>query len=213
MNYERTLQVVLNLSCGVLRREGVRWALVGSAATALQGVEIVPGDLDLLTMTPRGVYTFARLMSFHNASRSPAPVGTEDWLSTPGLPVSADEPDPQKTVWHFGRWLVEGFKVEVAHIEPPADFFDRYEPRMGIWEGGPQVWPHIKLVQYRGCDVPVVPLEIQLQTSMSRGLMGRAEAIAGVLHRRGYDADLLAVSLSAEHRAKLAETMPELKEE
>jgi hypothetical protein len=55
--------------------------------------------------------------------------------------------------------------------------------------------------------VPVVPLEIQLQTNLQRGLDERVADIVGVLRRDGYDAALIGQSLSTAHRAAFRSMM------
>jgi len=69
----------------------------------------------------------------------------------------------------------------------------------GIWEAGPEIWPHIRRVSFRGHRVPVVPLEIQLGTSLGRGLDQRVAEIVRVLDRDGYDEMLIGKALSPDH--------------
>jgi hypothetical protein len=69
----------------------------------------------------------------------------------------------------------------------------------GIWEAGPEIWPHIRMVYFGGRPVPVVPLEIQLETSLSRGLEDRVAAIIAAIREGGYDRDLVEMALNREH--------------
>jgi hypothetical protein len=52
---------------------------------------------------------------------------------------------------------------------------------------------------YGGHPLPVVPLEIQLETNLNRGLEERSVEIVAVLRQRGYDSRLLQRALSREH--------------
>ena len=196
MVWKSILEQVLALVYEPLEREGIRWTVLGSVATALQGCAVTPNDLDLLTFTPGGVYRVAELMAPHAPAVCELSNEDEAWFSSAALPVSSG-PDPFGFSWHFGRWHVDGFKVEVAHITPP-DRFPASADGAGIWEAGREVWPHVRRVPFAGYQVPVVPLEIQLHTSMSRGLESRVEAIATTLEAQGHDTALLKLALSRE---------------
>lgn len=173
------------------------WAVIGSVASALQGCFISPRDIDLLAREPDEVYRFAELMSIHTPPRCDYPPGHEKWLSSEETPLSVG-PDDYGFVWHFARWKVTGVKVEMAHILAPEGF-PTSEDGGGIWEAGPEIWPHLRKASFAGYAVPVVPLEIQLETSLSRGLGERATEIASVLRRDGCDCELVRKALRSEH--------------
>ncbi len=205
MGFTRTLSEVLSISYRKLRNEGISWAIVGSAATALQGVHLSPGDIDLLMQTPAAVFDFSEMMS----PLTPAePVhDLQEWYSWAEVPVLADDPDPQKTVWTFGRWRIGGFKVEAAHIQPPADYLEVKREGSGIWECGPEVWPHIKHVPWGDYELVVVPLEIQLHTCMSRELDDRVHRIVAVMRSEGYDGRLIDLSLTGEQKTRFNDSL------
>jgi hypothetical protein len=179
-------------------REGkqVRWAVVGSVASVLQGCHIRPGDLDLLAKEPKDVYRFAELMADFAPDRCEHPPGHQHWHSSAASPVTAG-PDEYGFTWHFGRWHVDGFEVEMAHITAPEGF-PTSSDGAGIWEAGPEIWHYVRTISFAGYGVPVVPLEIQLQTNLTRGLTERAEEIARVLRVDGYDQALIQQALSRE---------------
>jgi hypothetical protein len=193
------LEQLLDTAYAGLEREEIGWAVVGSAASALQGCAIVPDDLDVLLCEAEGVTRFAQLMDTYAPRTCVVEPGEEGWVSSRQQPVSVG-PDKYGFVWHFGRWYVDGFKLEAAHIVPPEEFALSADGA-GVWDVGPEIWPHIRHVPFAGYQVPVVPLEIQLQTCLRRGLEARAEAIAALLHARGAERELLKVSLSPEHLA------------
>ncbi|MDQ2739011.1 MAG: hypothetical protein M3Y35_10465, partial [Actinomycetota bacterium] len=56
---------------------------------------------------------------------------------------------------------------------------------------GGDVWRLRRLVRWRGNLLPIVPLEVQLATMLSRKLDERSRATAKCLHRNGYDEALL----------------------
>jgi len=177
-----------------------RWAVIGSAATALQGCAVVPQDIDLLAVHPEGVHRFVGLMEPFTPERWEHSPDHAGWRSSRDWHVSVG-PDEYGFVWHFARWVVEGVKVEIAHIAAPEGF-PTADKGAGIWEAGSEIWSHVRSVRWGDHVVPVVPLEIQLETCMRRGLEERAAAIVAVLRRGGYDAQLIRKALREEHRRR-----------
>ena len=171
-----------------------QWAVIGSVATALHGCGVEPGDIDLLAKRPAGVYRFAELMTPFTPDRGDDGDDHANWHSSLAQPVDAG-PDEYGFYWYFARWFIDGVKLEIAHIVGPELGDD--EPQ-GIWEAGPAVWAHIREVPFGAWAVPLVPLEVQLATNWGRGREERAQAIAAVLQRDGYDHELLARALSRE---------------
>lgn len=182
----------------------IRWAIIGSAATAIQGCAVSPNDIDILVHDPEGVYRFAHLLSDYAPARCAYQPGDEAWQSSQELLVSADnEPNEYGYRWHFCRFIINNIKVEVAHIEPPKGF-KMAKDGAGIWEAGPEIWPYIRRQAFQNYEVSVVPLEIQLETNVERGLAGRIEEIISRLKAQGYDREFLQLSLSAKNWEKMA---------
>ena len=63
MIWRSALEQMLGFVYDSLERDKVQWAIIGSVATALQGCQVAPKDIDVLTFNPDGVYSFAELMS------------------------------------------------------------------------------------------------------------------------------------------------------
>jgi hypothetical protein len=194
MLWPRALEIVLQVIDEPLRREQLRWAVIGSVASTLQGCHFEPGDIDILANAPETVQRIAEVMRPHTPLKPIAPPGNENWLSSQELPVNVG-PDPSGAVWHFARWLIDGVKIEVAHIQAPKGFATAADGA-GIWEAGPEIWPHIRFVNFANFSVPVVPLEIQLQTNLGRGRTERCREIQRVLEENAYDRELLKKSLA-----------------
>ncbi len=196
-SWQAVLEEIFVLAAPALKVEETRWVVVGSAATALQGCRVTPKDIDILTLQPAGVYRFAEVMVPYTPA-SPMPTADhEEWHSSLEEPVSVG-PDDYGYTWYFCRWTIAGVKVEVAHIVGPPTA-QPAQPGSGMWEAGPEIWAHIREVDFRGHRVPVVPLEIQLQTNLGRGLAQRVEEIVTVLRREGYDRALAECALSMAH--------------
>jgi hypothetical protein len=153
-------------------------------------------------MEPTGVFRFAELMATRTPSRRGPSLSHDDWHSTREEPVS-EGPDDYGFYWYFARWAIDGVKVEIAHIIAPEES-KTSEEGAGIWEAGPEIWPHIRHVPFRGHEVPMVPLEIQLETNLRRGLDERVAEIVSLFQRHGYDRALVEKALSEPHFDRLA---------
>jgi hypothetical protein len=106
--------------------------------------------------------------------------------------------------WHYAKWYID-FEVEVAHLTA-LDGHSSSHDGTGIWETGPELWRHIRRVPFVGYQVPVAPLEIQLETCLRRGktargksLKERIDEIIKRFKKDGYDEELLCQSLTDKH--------------
>ena len=157
------------------------WMVVGSTATALHGVEITPGDVDILVHPDTSDADFrtvaSRLMPY--AASGPAEGDIEGFFSTSAEPLIYDG------AWTFGRWHVNGCRLEVARIR------DAVEPWLLLETQGAAVWETTEHLAWRTTTLPVVPLEVQLATSLTRGLNDRSRLISQALTRRPRNEDIL----------------------
>lgn len=190
--WETVLVEVVERIDDPLKRSGFAWSLAGSTATALQGCAVLPHDIDLLLRERSGVDALVALMQKYAPRVCDAVAGSEDWVSSTAKPTM-DELDAEGFRWYWGRWLIQGFKVEGAHIRA-SDGAQGAEP--GIWENGPEIWTLQRRVRFKGHRIRVPPLEVQLATCARRGLTDRVEAITRVLIRDGANPELLKRSLS-----------------
>lgn len=203
MAWRSTLKHLLALSAQDDSLKEIRWAIIGSVATALQGCIVSPNDIDILVDEPQGVYGFANILSSYAPPTCDYQPGDEAWQSSQSLLVSADsEPDAYGYMWHFCRFSINGVKVEVAHITPPSDLKTAKDGG-GIWEAGPEVWSYVQKQTYQNHEVLVAPLEIQLETNLQRELNERTSEIVRVMKEQGYDKALLKKSISEKNREKV----------
>jgi hypothetical protein len=204
MSWQPVLEAVAGVAQSLFMGDKTQCAIIGSVASALQGCHLSPRDLDILAIEPETAHRFAALMSAYTPTHCEHSTDHPEWLSSSDMPLSIG-PDDWGYLWHFGRWEVGGMKVEVAHIAAPQGF--RISAHgAGIWEAGPEIWPHIRCVPFAGALVPVVPLEIQLETSLVRGMEERTAAILAALRQHGYDSALIQKALDSE-RLKTFEGM------
>jgi hypothetical protein len=166
----------------------VNWMLVGSAASAVQGVIIEPGDVDVLVhpdTLDNDLRTVATALASY-ASTGPVTHNLDWFLSTSDQPLVAT---PDGT-WLFGRWWIDGCKLEVARIRVDVGLSAIVETM------GTAVWETSRTVRWRSHAVPVVPLEVQLATLVARGLDERVRAVRVRTDVSGLDQALLARALA-----------------
>jgi hypothetical protein len=166
-----------------LNRGRIDWLLVGSAATALHGVAIDPGDIDVSVATPEDVARAAKL------------------LPTTGEPTLCF--DDSSSRWTLGRWLVDGVKVELVHIDDPATTHLVIETR------GLLVWRERAVVEWRGHRIPLVPIEVQLATMIARQQETRIEATVAAVGLHSFDVSLLRRAIADRQSEGFAMTVPE----
>ena len=133
--------------------EPVDWWIAGSTALAVRGVDVAPRDIDLVT-DEAGAKRLAEM--FGDALVEPL-TEVDDWIC---------------------RWWARSFLgavVEwVADVKPHVD-----EPDPADF--GPAAARALERLEWRGYEVRVPPLELQLAVTERRGLADRAAAIRRLL--------------------------------
>ena len=163
--------------------ERLRWMVVGSAASAIQGAAVTPGDVDIAVHPETSDATMEEglaALAVHAAVSATAD-DLATFMSTRERPLLATA----NGSWLFGRWTVAGGKLEVARIRAPV------APHALLETLGVDVWDHRHHVRWRGRSVPVVPLEVQLATIVDRGLVDRERAVRARLAETGARDELL----------------------
>ncbi len=151
-----------------------------------------PRDLEIVTRRSQTVAHIADLMAgFAAAACHVESPEVGPWRSTAQRPVYIGS--YWGLDWHFGCWEIEGVEVEVVHVVAPGGHSD-FRGTDGIWDTDPRIWAHIRTVSCASYKVPVVPLEIQLETNLLRWLgfgeerfEARAKEIIRVFKESGYD--------------------------
>jgi len=165
-------EVLLEVS-GVLSGAGIRWVLVGGAASYLHGLDVEPRDLDVLVEEGR-VYEADRLLASRFAVVRRVRYSSSRLYSS-----------------HYGVFVVRGVRVDVmADLEICGEHgclklaFD-------------EVYAQSSVVEVGGAPVRLIPLEWQLvANAMIPGKEGRVRAILEALRARGVDRDALDSALS-----------------
>ncbi|SCE88851.1 hypothetical protein GA0074695_1913 [Micromonospora viridifaciens] len=143
-------QEALDAVCHRLTGAGVDWWLTGSAALAVRGVAVTPGDLDLVVSAAD-----ARRVGDLLVDGLVEPVAPANWFCE----------------W-WGR-AVLGARVEwVGGVGPAAD---QPEPS----DFGLLAASQLQLLTWRGWRIRVPPLALQRAVSVRRGLHDRVRLIDG----------------------------------
>lgn len=128
------LMHALTLVCKSLEDSGVRWVLAGSLSLALQGIEVEPEDIDLLTDRQGALKVNAILKKYEKKK--------------------VEYSETEQVSSFFGIFDVEGVKVEVM-----GAFREREGTR---WVSLSHRLNNPKVVETHGMRIPVSPLEDQL---------------------------------------------------
>ncbi|MDN5726305.1 MAG: hypothetical protein L0G99_10310 [Propionibacteriales bacterium] len=179
--WEMTLEQVVDR----LKRIDATWMLVGSAATAIRGAAIVPGDIDILVSSGDGVRMAAGLLPIRS---EPWPdEDPESWRSSLDQPVLTWV-DTTKTAWTFGRWMINNTKVELANRQPVHHRPGGPGTRLTETDASPSLANHVR---WHHRIVPIVPVELQLATMIVRGHHGRLAATLTGIDLTSLDSVLL----------------------
>ena len=150
----RALRKIYNL---LQEQEGLVWALTGSASFALQGMDLSPHDIDLIT-DREGARRIGELLRAFCVR----PVG--------------DDGGAEYVRSLFGRFLVEGVEVDVMG-DPRRMNLD------GSWGEPACLPPLIRFVEYRGLRLPVLSLAFEAQAYRLLRRDNRAEEIERFLQQ------------------------------
>jgi hypothetical protein len=136
--------------------QAIDWWLAGSAALAVRGLDVVPGDLDLIV---------------DGASALKLGELLQDHLVEPVLPSSG---------W-IGEWFGRAFLH--ARVEWVGDVHDDVDTPLAS-DFGPTAASRLEVVRWHGSAIRVPPLDLQLQVSERRGLAERTAKIRRMLEGR-----------------------------
>ncbi|TXT54231.1 MAG: hypothetical protein BAJATHORv1_80038 [Candidatus Thorarchaeota archaeon] len=202
---ENILKLFLDKTYSQSQERNFEYLVCGSMSTYLQGCDIQPNDVDILVKDAEGVSFFAELMSEYAVQKTPSD-SVDDWLSTVDKPVFTIISEDGKEQWYMARWMIDGMKFEIAHLVS-EESLRRTREKSCIWENGPDMYPHIKKIDFHGYQLGVIPLEIQLSTNMFRSIEERVSEILKILKKEGYDNELLKRALTAEQYASIIEKL------
>jgi len=133
----------------IVGNEEIKWWLVGSAALAVRGIDVIPHDLDLVVDEASAIRLGELLL---------------DFLVEPVLPSSGWIAD-----W-FGRAFL------YARLEWVGDVSDSVDST-NITDFGPIAESRREVINWHDKKIQVPPLDLQLEVTERRGLTERAEKI------------------------------------
>lgn len=148
------------------------YCLIGTAAAALRGVPLVPGDIDLLVRERAHVETFARALGGHPCVQPPT------WL-----------PDARQ---YFAAFSIGGARIEASTVEWPTE--------VGFLEAiGSGPWTYFTQISIGAARIPTIAIELRLATELRRRRSDRIGAIAGWMRSNPYDPELLEKAMTAQN--------------
>ena len=130
------------------------WFLVGSAALAVRGIDVVPRDLDLVVADPAAAAEAFRTVQVE--------------------PVSVNRAGAWIARW-FGRAFLHARIEWIAEVDPAVDTYATPN------DYGPAAAARLETVRWRDHDLALAPLDLQLAVTERRGLTERAAAIRDLL--------------------------------
>jgi len=145
-----------------LRGSGVRWVLAGSVSLALQGVNVEPNDIDILT-DEKGAFEINRILKDYEIK-----------------PVRFCRSKVFQS--YLGEFEIEGVKVEVM-----GDLKEFVE---GEWRSLSHRLSTSRIIEVEGIKLPVSQLEDQLRSYQALGRRkdsSKIQRIKEVLARRNLD--------------------------
>jgi len=145
---------ILSRILAALDGAGITWALTGSASFALQGVPVQPNDVDIQT-DEVGAYAIERILA-HVPN------------ATITKPVEYRESSSIRS--HFGNLDIDGVKVEIMGA------LQKRLPN-GEWEPAVDVRTLRIFVAHGSAQVPVLPLQYEVQAYLKLGRKDRAELL------------------------------------
>jgi hypothetical protein len=179
----------------------IEWMLLGSAATALRGAAIVPGDIDIALLAADDVTRAATVLPTPDAPELVESDEPSGWISTAAEPTLQFSHTGEQ--WTFGRWIIDGIKVELAYIDAPAVAALMIETR------APLVWHERETLKCHGQPIPTVPIEVQLATMIARQQDARIEATIAAIGPALLNVPLLRRAISDKQSEVPAMTVPE----
>jgi hypothetical protein len=141
-----------------LQGTSVTWAVTGSLGFALQGVPVVPHDIDIQT-DKDGAYEIERLLDEFVVER---------------VKFSSAE----RIRSHFGVFIINAIRVEImGDIEKRST--------KGVWQPIDDLRKYVRFVEIDDMIIPVLLLEYEYEAYMQLGREDKARFLQNWLERRG----------------------------
>jgi predicted nucleotidyltransferase len=139
----------------VKKLKGINWALVGSTNLAIQGVDIKPHDIDILT-DKEGIYAIEKILKRFEKE-----------------PVMFRETKQFKS--NFGIFEIDDIKIEVME-----NLQNRIKNK---WVRTNDLSKR-KFIKFEGIELPVIPLEEEYRVYKKLGRIERANKIKKLINQR-----------------------------
>lgn len=146
-------EVGLEKFCKIVNGKDIDWWLTGSCATCIRGIDLNPHDVDIM---------------IDSKDKAELTELFQDYLIEPIIDT--------------GGWLTKDFGVifmetRIDIASDPNPILDKPEPI----DCGPYAKEHLETVSWRGYDIKIPPLKLQLTANKKRGRFDRVKKIEDYL--------------------------------
>ncbi|HOD53806.1 MAG TPA: hypothetical protein PKJ08_04710 [Candidatus Cloacimonadota bacterium] len=146
---QKTLEDALLLICQFHKANQIDWWLAGSAALYIRGIDVQPHDLDIMTY-------FSEIEKIRKSF----------------LPYIVEPFHRVKS------WVVKGFGVIDTGIRTDYAFEpEAFVDNEGYVDFGPYAESHLEIVNWKGYDIFVPPVELHLKSNLIRNRIETVEKI------------------------------------
>jgi hypothetical protein len=152
-SYLKTLKFLVNR----LESSNIMWAVTGSLSMALQGVPVVPNDIDIQT-DEKGAYVIQKLFNEHVVK-----------------PVTFSGEKTIKS--HFGSIKLFDILIEIM------GGVQKLLPN-GLWEPPVDIQPHCRFIKLEGMNIPVLSLEYEESAYRKLGRIKKADLLKQYLENK-----------------------------
>lgn len=151
----KKIKDALKIVCRKLKDKSIDWVLVGSTNLALQGVDVTPHDIDILT-DEKGAFSISELLGDHEVRK-------------------VEYKESENLASYLGEFRIDGIKVEVMgdlKIKRPDGTWYRELVIRGA-----------KKAKVGEMEVPLYPLEKELEGYKILGRVEKVREIEKALRR------------------------------
>lgn len=164
---DKKRKLALKKICERLKDKDINWAIFGSVSLALQGVNVEPRDIDILT-DKKGALKIRNALKDYEFKE--IKFREDEWKKKrEGIK------EPIKIKSYYGELEINGIKVEVAG-ELQKFINEKWTK--------PQIPKERKLIKVNGFGVPIIPLERELEAYRELGRKEKAKKIKKFLKRK-----------------------------
>lgn len=205
INWKTSLSTFLETVYEPLKDKKLKWAIMGSVASVLQGCDLQPNDIDILVENTKTVhYIISFFSDYYEDRKCNLPFGDKDtWVASKEQPVF-EGLGPFTFRWTYSKFKINELFIEITHKLPPDN---HPKKNTNLWESGQNVWSYVREITFGSYKVPIIPLEIQIATNFERDFDERIKQIIEIFRKQSFDRKLVYKAIDKQYRKKFDELM------